>query len=776
MNLKKLTLLFISNIFFIALAVAQTGIIKGKITSSDGKSVESISVLLEKTGRGAITDATGKYEIKNVKPGTYTLKISTVGITEATRNVTVSAGETNTVDFTVDQTSSELLEIVITSQRQRITSKESEQVARMPISNLENPQVYSVVGKELLKEQVVASMTDALKSAPGVAPTAYPSGGIGIMARGFSTSIGARNGLQSELGRSSADISNIERIEFIKGPSGTLFGAGISSFGGLVNLVTKKPTETFFGKVDLTMGSFGLARLTADINTPLNEEKNLLLRTNAAVHRQNSFSEFGYTNTVAFAPSILYKVNNKLTVLFDAEIYAANATRPTYTIINPESGYSNYKDLPLAFRKSEYNNDLNSKTQSQKFFVNIKYKISDNWTSNTDISYVNEQVEYSYQTYNTWVGKDSISRWAGIWGPVWNTYINGQQNFVGKFNTGPLKHTLLAGFSYTNYNSDGMSKGTTDDYDTVNVTQPHNQLTRVYTDNMLQRYGRVNDWGVIKNEFIGAYVSEVLNISDRLYAMLSLRFDRYIQTAGGLWGDPYKQNALSPKLGLVYQLVKKKVSVFGNYMNGFQNNGPLQQPDGSIFVPTAVYANQWEAGVKAELFNGKLNSTFSYYDINISNAIRYDSDNDNKAFQDGKQRSKGVEFELLANPVAGLNIMLGYGYNENKIVEAKENAGNIVSGAPQNIANYWISYKINNGALKNFGIGAGGNYVSACFFDEANAITIPSYHVISSTLFYEDAKWRLGFKLNNIGNVHYWDNWGIYNPTRNFAADIAIKF
>lgn len=772
MYFQKLTL-FISCFFLLQFSYAQNGSIKGTITSSDGKTAEGISIMLEKTNRGAITNASGHFEIRNIKPGSYTLKISTIGIIEQTRSVNVLAGESTIVDFTVSQTSNELEEIVVTAQKQRITSKESEQVARMPIANLENPQVYSVVGKELMKEQIVTSMTDGLKAAPGVTPTSYPSGGIGIMSRGFATEIGARNGLQSTLGRSSADVSNIERIEFMKGPSGTLFGAGISSFGGLVNLVTKKPSEHFFGKVDLTMGSFGLARLTADVNTPLNENKTALLRVNAAVHRQNSFSNYGFNNTVAFAPSLLYKINDKLSVLFDAEIYSANATRPTYTILDAASGYTNYKDIPLPFRKSLYDNDLDSKTQSQKFFVDIKYKISDNWTSGTNISFVNEQVDYSYQTYNTWIGKDSVSRWAGIWGPVRNTYINAQQNFVGRFNTGSLKHTLLVGFSYTNYTSDGMGKYSPD-FDTVNVSQPYTLINRTYADKILLQPGNVNDWGMIKNDFLGAYVSEVLNISDRLYAMLSLRFDRYIQTEGGLWGDPYKQNALSPKLGLVYQLVKKQVSVFGNYMNGFQNSGPLQQPDGSVLTIKPIYANQWEAGIKAELLNGKLNSTLSYYNIAIDNAIRIDDNLFNS--QDGKQQSKGVEFELLANPVTGLNIILGYGYNENKIVKAKENEGNFVSGAPKNVANYWISYKVSNGVLKNFGLGAGGNYVSSNYFNEANTITIPSYSVVNGTLFYEDAKWRVGFKLNNIGNKQYWDNWGIYNPTRNFAADLAIKF
>lgn len=767
-------LIIVSYLIIISFIVkGQTGSIKGTVHTSDGKPAESLNIVLENSGRGTIVNQAGVFSFNNVPTGSYTLTASFIGLITQKKEVTVIAGKTVLVDLILAENKAQLQEVVVRAYPNRITNKESEMIARMPIRNLENPQVYNIVGKELLKDQVVTNMTDALKSAPGIAPLSYPSGGIAVISRGFSTSIGARNGLQSDLGRSSADVSNIERIEFIKGPSGTLFGANISSFGGVVNLVTKRPDENFFGNVGLTVGSFQLSRLTADINTPLNEEKTVLLRINTALHRQNSFSEFGFSNNFAFAPSLLYKVNDKLTVLLDAEIYNANGTRPTYTIINPGTGYKSFKDIPLKYRQSLYNDDLDSKTYTQKYFVDIKYKINSHWTSSTDLAYMNEQTNYSYQTYNTWIAKDSVSRWAGIWGPITNTYFNAQQNITGKFTTGALKHTLLAGVSYTNYYSKGMGKYSPD-FDTVDVRQSYEQITRAYADKILLQPENVSSRGVTKNEYMGAYVSEVLNVGDRLYTMLSLRFDRYTQANGGFFGDKYKQNALSPKLGVVYQVVKNKVSLFANYINGFQNSQPIEQPDGSILNIKPIYANQWEAGVKSELLNGRINTTVSYYTINIDNALR--TDNNHFTRQDGKQQSRGVELDFLANPVRNLNIMLGYGYNENKIIRASENEGNTVAGAPHHIASYWISYKLSTGALKYFGAGVGGNYVSKNYFDDANTITIPGYHVINASLFHETAKWRLGFKLNNIGNKEYWDAYGIYYPTRNFTADIAIKF
>lgn len=771
MNMKRFYALVC--IFISMQATAQTGTIKGTITTSDGAPGEFVNVVLERTSRGAVVNEGGHYTINKVPAGTYTLVASLTGLLTQRSEVTVAAGETSTIDFTLIEDNKQLQEVIVRG-NSRLVNKESETVARMPLKNLENPQVYNVVGKELLKEQVVTVMTDALKAAPGVVAVSYPSGGIGVMSRGFGTNVGARNGLQSDLGRSSADVSNIERIEFVKGPSGTLFGAGISSFGGLVNLVTKRPGEGFFGNVGLTVGSFGLSRITADINSPLNKEKTVIARINTALHRQNNFSEFGRINSFAFAPSLLFKASEKLSVLFDAEIFNANSSRPTYTRFGPQSGITNYKDIPLDYRKSLYDNDLDAKTQSQKYFVEAKYRISDRWTSSTNISYVNEFTDYSYQTYNTWVARDRVARYVGIWGPIKNTYINAQQNFVGKFSTGSVKHTLLAGLTYTNLYANGMSKSGPN-FDTVNVFQSYKLIDKVYTDRLLLQPARVSSRGTTKNQYMGAYVSEVVNLGDRVYAMLSLRVDKFKQATGGFTPGGYEQNSVSPKMGLVYQLIKNKVSVFGNYMNGFQNTNPqVEQPDGSITNIKPLYANQWEAGLKTEWLDGKVSGTLSYYTINIDNALRTDDSGFTR--QDGQQQSKGVEVDILANPVSGLNIVLGYGYNENRIVKAELNQGNLVAGAPQNIATYWLSYKFRTTALRNVGAGFGGNYASSSYFSDANTITIPSYSVVNATLFYENNKYRTGLKLNNIGNTKYWDSYGIYNPTRNFSVDLAIKF
>lgn len=769
--MKKL----LSYVFFLTSiqTFAQTGNIQGTVTTSDGKPAEFVNVVLEHTTRGATVNEAGNYTVNKVPAGDYTLVASFTGLVTQKKQVTIATGESLTVDFTLAEDNQQLQEVIVRASANRVTDKSSEMVARMPISNLQNPQAFNVVGNELMKQQNVVTITDAFKNAPGVVAALYPSGGIGALSRGFSTGIDARNGLQTTSGRGSADIANVERIEFIKGPSGTLFGAGISSFGGVVNLVTKKPFETFRGSVDLSVGSFGLGRISADVNTPLNADRSLLLRVNTALQRQDSYNERGFYNSALFAPSVLYKANNRLSVLVDAEIYSVNSIRPTYVRIMPDAGIRSYADIPLDYKKSLLENDLDAKTNTAKFFTEAKYRLNGGWTSTTNFSYVNESTERSYQDYPVWISPTEVTIDVSRYGPVGNNYVNLQQNFNGSFLTGPLKHTVLAGANVTQYLGRGQSGGT-GIIRTLNVSNGNlPKIDRILVDSALVP-GTMLNWGRSNTITYGAYAADVISFSDRLYAMLSLRYEYFEDKSVGPWSSPYTQSSLSPKLGLVYQVIKDRVSVFANYMNGYQNYPSIEQPDGSTLQVKPIYAIQYEGGVKAELFDKKINTTLSYYYINIDNAVRYGSNS--FAFQDGKQVSKGIEWDFTANPAQGLTMILGYGYNNNRILGAENLDRNISNNSPQHVGNYWVNYQFQTGALRNFGLGAGGNYVSDAYFDDANLFLLPSYHTVNASAFYETGKIRIGFKLNNIGDQKSWGYWGAPNPTRNFVANLILKF
>nr|WP_295928265.1 TonB-dependent receptor [uncultured Dyadobacter sp.] len=748
--------------------IAQTGTIKGTVTTSDGKPAEFVNIVLEKTSRGTVVNEAGHYTINKVPAGTYTITASFTGLIEQKSTVTVAAGEISSVNFTLAEDNRQLQEVVVRDDS-RLTNKETEYVARMPLKNLENPQVYQVVGKDLMKEQVMTDIKDVFRAAAGVAPTEYVTGSFAVTFRGFTNFDYARNGMATSVYRTGTEIANLERIELIKGPSGTLFGSQVSTFGGAMNLVTKKPYAGLGGEVSYSMGSFDLSRATIDINTPLNKDKTVLLRFNAVKHQQNSSNEYGKNKRYVIAPSLSYQASDRLSFLFDFEYFKSNATRLAYTLLfDDQVPFKSAKDLPVGFKKSFFENDLLSDAEATKYFGQARYQISKNWTSTTGISHVNEFLNNSYQPYINWISADTAVTSIRLFGPRERTYANVQQNFNGSFYTGRFHHNLLIGASYE-YNDETLTYRAVP-LDKINVRQPFEKAGLSRVNSILASPSTTASHDAYGGNALGIYVSDVINWTDRLSTMLSLRYDRFEQTYEGGFVQP----SLSPKLGIVYQVVKDQVSLFGNFMNGFRNQGPVEQPNGSLFKPKPVFANQLEGGLKVELPGNKLGGSISYYHIGIDNALR--TDDAQYSFQDGRQVSKGIEVELTANPVSGLSIVTGYGFNENKFVKADVYEGKFETQAPQHIVNYWLSYRLPFRSLKGIGLGFGGNYVSDSYLNSSNTYTIPAYHTINATAFYQKEKWKLGFKLNNITNVRYWDSVGNAQFTRNFVANFSFKF
>jgi len=763
--LRFLTLFFCLSTLY---SHAQNGSITGTVTTSDGQPAEFVNIVLEKTTKGTVVNEAGHYLISKVPAGSYTITASFTGLITQKGIVTVTAGETSSVNFTLAEDNQQLQEVVI-SGNNNLVNKETDYVAKMPLENLENPQVYNVVGKDLMKEQMMTDVKDVFRAAAGVAPTEYVTGSFAVVFRGFTNFDYARNGMATSVYRTGTEIANLERIEMIKGPSGTLFGSQVSTFGGAMNLVTKKPYAAFGGEVGYSMGSFDLSRATVDLNTPLNKEKTVLLRFNAVNHQQNSSNEYGKNKRFMISPSLSYQASDRLSFLFDFEYFKSNATRLTYTLLFADQvPFKSTKDIPLGFNKSFFHNDLLSDAQATKYFGQARYQISKSWTSTTGVSHVNEFLNHSYQPYVNWISADTAVTSIRHFGPREKTYSNVQQNFTSSFNTGRFHHNLLIGASYE-YNDESVTYSIIP-LDKININGSFERSGLSRMTSILANHSTATLHDAYGGNALGIYISDVINWTDRLSTMLSLRYNRFEQTYEGGFVQP----SLSPKLGIVYQIVKDQVSLFGNFMNGFQNQGPVEQPNGSLFKPKPVFANQLEAGIKAELPGNKLGGSISYYHIGVDNALR--TDDAQYSFQDGRQLSKGVEVEFTANPLPGLNIIAGYGFNENKFTKADVYEGKFQTQAPQHIVNYWISYRLPFQNIKGVGLGFGGNYVSDSYLNSSNTYAIPSYQTINTTVFYQKEKWKLGFKLNNITNVEYWDSVGNAQFTRNFVTSFSFKF
>lgn len=805
-NLRLLLIVISTFFFFPAIAQDKSGSIQGSVITSDNFPASNVSVVLKNTKLGTATDNDGNFEFARLKAGEYTIVVSLVGYETLEQSVKVENGQTAKPVFTLQYNSSQLQTVIITAGKNKFLVKKSSTVAKMPLANLENPQVYSSVSKELIKEQITTDFSNLVKNATGVYKISAnrginADGATYYSLRGFRTEVSMVDGMPTQT-NGEIDPANVEKVEVLRGPSGTLYGGAVATFGGVINLITRKPQKNFGGEVAYTTGSFNLNRLTADVYGPLNKEGNLLGRLNAAYQNQNSWQDAGFRKSFFIAPAIEYHATEKLTINLNAELYTSEFTTPSAIFLNRARPFVAHTPDELGFnwKRSYTNNDLAMKNPTANLRAQFQYQLSKEWTSQTILS-TNTRESKGYYQYQ-FVRKatdDTLERNISYQNTM-NSNLNVQQNFVGDFKIGKFRNRLLIGLDYVNqkFKNDNSPYIVFDNVNALIYNDPnYAKINRAAVD---AKIAASTAKGVRNNNsanIYSAYASNVFNFTDNLSAMLSLRVDRFegkgtydFATDTLVANSKYGQTAFSPKFGLVYQIIKDRVSLFGNYMNGFSYVAPVTSPLADISgVMKPQQANQWEAGVKVDLFNGRLNMTASYYDIQVEKVIRdeqitRDGNNYNIKVQDGTQYSKGYEVEVIANPFSGLNLVAGYSHNDSKFskVSDKNLQGRRPAAAgPSDLANLWISYGIPTGKLRGLGAGFGGNYISD-FKTTNSALTgeflLPSYTLLNATVFYETKTFRIGVKMDNITDELYFAGQGVLAPQmpRSVIANITVKF
>ena len=680
-----------------------------------------------------------------------------------------------------------LKEIVVKNQ-QKYKREKSTTVSKMPLNNIENPQVYNTVTSELLKEQAVTNFNDALKNATGVSRLWESTGRGGDGAeyfsmRGFAVQPTMINGLPG-INNGSIDPANVDNIEVIKGPSGTLFGSSLISYGGLINIVTKKPHETFGGEIGYNSGSYGLDRITADVNMPLKE--GISLRVNSAYQKENSFQDAGYSKSLFFAPSLSYKVNDKLSFLINTEFSNRNSANAPMIFLSRYSALSfNTMDLfEQNYEKSYTSNDLTISNPTFNMQTQMFYKLSSSWTSQTVLSRSASKTDGYYSYLWDSANGDEFTRYISKRNGETNA-TDIQQNFIGDFKIGKLRNRVVIGFDLLNYKIQNGSSGWVGNGIVSLVNKKDTgDLTQAGVDKLL--VGSFEGNSTAENQVKSAYFSDVLNITDNFSVMASLRADHFKSFEEK--GDK-SQLTFSPKFGAVYQLIKNKVSAFANYMNGFVNVLPSTVIDPisgneSIVTYDPEQANQYEFGFKTNLYKNIISATISYYNIDVKNKIMNDAAF-TTALQGGEVNSKGVEASVIVNPTKGLNIIAGYSNNKNEvtrdILDDSYLGLRTESAGSETLANLWANYALTSGKLKGFGIGFGGNYASEYkTLNRRNIGTfaLPSYTVLNSSLSYNEEKFNITLKVNNLLNEKYYSGWSTVTPQRlrSLTAALTYKF
>lgn len=781
--------------------------ITGYIVDNNNSPIPGASIVIKGTSLGATSNIEGKFVLESLSKENYTLEISFIGFKTKQINTAAPA----TIKSIVLYEGNELLqEVVITADRvNKFSRKKTAYVAKMPLKSIENSQVYSTITNDLLISQATTSFGDAMKNAVGTQSlweaTGRSGDGAGFYTfRGFYVQPRLVNGLVS-ITNGGINPSSIERIEVVKGPSATLFGNVVSSYGGLINVVTKKPYQGYGGSASFTAGSFDFYKATLDFNTPLALNENIVFRMNTGLHTQNSWQDAGFKKSIFASPALSYKVNSRLTINLNYEIYSTKQTNPVALFINrgQASTFKNLKELNYDYNKSLTNNDVYLNNPSQNFRGEIRYKLSDNWESQTLVSgsHTSSKGYYSYlygaqkDLFGLYVQKTDAETRA----------IDFQQNFSGDFKIGGLRNRFLVGADFFMDNTQDRSTN----HVGIHVVNPRGQVIPVPANygfpnlpinarnlkEVLSKQAKADT--EVRYNVLGIYASDVINLSPKLSILAAVRYDRYDYKGDENTSKDddaeYSKSTFSPKFGIVYQPIVDKLSLFANYQNGFSYVKPELSPEDKT-KPNSKRtlksfdlekANQIEMGIKTSLFHNKLETTVSFYRIKVKDKVMgygfY-------KMQDGEVLSKGVEFECNANPFKGLNLRAGFAYNDSEILETKHEDSKELVGRRQAEAgasttyNLWADYKFQSQFLRNFGLGFGFNgtsdYNTMIQYPKSGGFTIPGETIFDATAYYENNKFRLGLKVNNLADKEYFKGWSTISPQspRTFLGTLTYKF
>ena len=651
---------------------------------------------------------------------------------------------------------------------------------------IEVPQSISVVSSEEIKQRGAESVKDAVKYSAGVG-VGGSSSSIrsfdNIEARGFAPTPLYLDGTYLPYtgdagGSPQIDPYLLERVEVLKGPSSVLYGQNYP--GGIVNMVSKRPTETPLREVVVGTGSYGRAYTAFDFSGPIADSDQFFYRLTGVATRTGT--NIDYTNEKRFmiAPSFTWKPQEG-TELSIITHFQRDEGRPDYrplpyegTVISSPIG-----KIDRDFFSGELDYNRYERTQSVVGY-DFKHEFDETFSIHHNAKYI--YVDDSYKTFfsNGYVTKNGVTDYTRLNRNAYdyaskNSVFATDTNIQAKFQTGEIEHNAIAGIDYKWFKNDYSGYygwGNT----SISITDP--------------QYGTYN------RPTLGArWDNRISQLG--VYAQDQIKWDNWILTLGGrydiAWQDDYdiltsteaeKTNReFTYRAGLTY-LFDNGIAPYASYATSFM---PYAGFDGNQnpFKPTT--GQQYEVGVKYQPPGYDALFTLSAYDLKQQNVPSWDQFG--VAYQTGEVHVQGIEFEAKATFFDSLDVIAAASYTDSVYSKAEDGTqGNKVRFMPPVSSSLWVKYNIQDGPLDGLGIGAGVRYSGSGYGNDANTFKYPAYTVFDAALSYDFGKKNRDLEglVLNVTATNLFDktyvsgcsylNACFYGQARTVAANLSFKF
>jgi iron complex outermembrane receptor protein len=598
----------------------------------------------------------------------------------------------------------------------------------------EVPQSISTVTRQQLEERKPQSLGESLAYVPGVRlnQSGFDPRFDTFFIRGFDATYTGlyRDGLRqlsSGFGQFRTEPYGLDSITVLRGPIAALYGAG--NAGGIVDMYTKRPTETPFNEVEYQMGNYDRFQGNFDFSGPAGSNKNVLYRFTGIV-RDSDTQFLGLPDDRLYlAPALTFKINpdTKLTVFGE---YMDAKTGGNTAWLN------DFSDPNHTRRTNIWSGDpaFNAFDQTQeRVGYEFEHRVNEAVTFRQKARYehLDENAEYIDIVEET--SPHEYSRAAGIVESDVHT-ANMDNQVEARFGTGPVRHILLAGVDAT--------------YITYKEGYGYSEDVPPLID---FNYGRQHipappiDSTETEDQFaIGAYLQDQIKL-DRWVLTLSGRHD-WVHTefettdSEGTTSTTGNDQAWSGRAGLTY-LFDSGFAPYIAYGTSFVPNAGGN--DGTPFKPTT--AESKEVGFKYLVpgYNASLNGAL--FDIKQVGGLSTDPETQ-AAVQRGALRARGFEIEGVTSLDNGLSLQASYTYVDMKILDGVDDSfiefpvvvnGNTLSSTPKHLASIWADYTIKDGAWHGLGFGSGVRYIGTSYGNDRNTFQYDAHALVDVAAHYD---------------------------------------
>jgi outer membrane receptor for ferric coprogen and ferric-rhodotorulic acid len=652
--------------------------------------------------------------------------------------------------------------------------KPSATTTRLNLSAQETPQAVTEIKREQLDDFKLNSVRDVLSSTPGVNVQKTETDRTYFTARGFDITNFQYDGtgmpLTDGLLVGDIDTAPYEQVDILHGANGLMTGAGNPS--ATVNFVRKRPTYTPQASVSVSAGSWDKRRVDLDVSGPLTDSGNVRGRIIYANENGNSYLDRYSREKNIFSGLLAFDLTDSdtLTVGYEDQKTAANgASWGALPLVDGNGTALHYGSTHSNISQPWVYWDINT----QRVFGEWEHFFANDWKSRLTITA--EEHREDTQMFYMYGNSDSDTGYTGLGSKYKdrNHQLSGDLSFSGPFSLGGREHELTFG---------------------ANVARRHNKEASQYGDVLNNAPVTLSDalnGNLPQPTFNAALPKDTSNYSDRqksLYAgaRFSLADDLHLITGARMLsadsnGESYDaprevriHGKVTPYAGLVYDLTPE-YSLYASYQEIFN---PQYYLDNQRRVLAPLEGNSYEAGIKAQLLDKKLNlsaAVFHTRQANVPGASTFDPAVNGYVYDSMSYKSNGLELEASGELAPGLQISGGYTY---VYITDDENA-RARQFIPRHVVTSSMVYRLP--MAPKIKVGGSLNWQSEVQNDTSIHARQDAYALIGLMTRYDiDSNWSTQLNINNVTNEKYLQslkfNQSNYGDPRNFTASVTWKY